>query len=258
MLIYDDNVKLSFHGGSHRYTVQKKIGENLWTPEEPVVGTTGVIAILAKPALMQWPLREAYNYLMTKQGELINKKVLDEASAAHKLKSQKGKDAGTDGHALVEKLLGGEDIKEPPETEAKSVYQAFKLWQEDFAPEPLYIEQQFYSLTHGFAGTCDLVAKIGGKLTVIDFKTTNPSYYNPDGIYAENYAQLGAYILGLEEMLGIEVEEAEIVNLPKNGKEYKVKSLSDIGMSIEDAKMYFLYCLGLYKLNKDFAWKLGA
>lgn len=260
MIIYDGKVDLEFAHGSHRYTVKKLVGEGLWTPPEPVVGTTTVTSIISKPALMLWPLREAITYLETNSKRKIDKILLDEAYNAHKVKSQKGKDAGTVGHALVEALLLDKEYKVPPEQaeEAKSVKEAFSKWREDFAPEPIYTEQKFYSLTHNFAGTCDLVAKIGGKLTVIDYKTTNPSYYNPDGIYGENFAQLGAYMLGLEEMLGIEIEEATIVNLPKNGAEYKVKSLSDMGMSIADAKIYFLYCLGLYKLNKDFDWRLKS
>lgn len=259
MLIYDDSIKLEFGETGHRYTVSKKVGDDLWTPPEPVVGTTTVTSVISKPALMLWPLREAISYLEQYKGQPIDKKLLDVAYAAHKRKSQAGKDAGTVGHALVESLLLDKEyeVPEAQKDEAKSVKNAFELWREDFAPEVLYTEQKFYSQKHDFAGTCDLVANVGGKLTIIDFKTTNPSYYNPDGIYGEYFAQLGAYTLGLEEMLGIEIEEAEIVNLPKNGKEYKVKSLSDLGMSLIDAKAYFLYCLGLYKLNKDFQWKLG-
>lgn len=258
MLIYQDTVKLEFSENNHRYMVSKKVGEDLWTPPEPVVGTTTVTGVINKPALMLWPLREAISYLELNKTRTIDKKLLDEAYAAHKTKSQKGKDAGTVGHALVEALLLGKEyeVPEAQKDEAESVRSAFTLWREDFAPEPIHTEQKFYSLANNFAGTCDLVAKIGGKLTVGDYKTTNPSYYNPDGIYGENFAQLGAYIIGLEEMLGIKVEEAMIVNLPKNGSEYKVKSLSDLGMGVDDAKSYFLYCLGLYKLNKDFDWKL--
>lgn len=259
MDIYDGSVRLGFSDTGHRYAVSKKVGE-LWTPPEPVVGTTTVTSVISKPALMLWPLREAISHLEQYKGHKIDKSLLDAAYGAHKAKSQKGKDAGTVGHALVEALLLDKEYEVPEEQkdEAESVRKAFELWREDFVPEVLHTEQMFYSLTHQFAGTCDLVAKIGGKLTIVDYKTTNPSYYNPDGIYAENFAQLGAYALGIEEMLGLEIEEAEIVNLPKNGKEYKVKSLSDLGMSLTDAKLYFLYCLGLYRLNKDFAWKLSS
>lgn len=261
MLIYNDTIELSFGEANHRYSVSKRVGD-LWTPPEAVVGTTTITGIINKPALVLWPLREAITYLNANKGKKIDKLLLDEAYNAHKAKSDKGKAAGTIGHALIEALLLGKEYKMPTDPErlkeTESVMEAFTAWQADYAPEPIYTEQQFYSLTHQFAGTCDLVANINGKLTVIDYKTTNPSYYNPDGIYAENFAQMGAYIIGLEEMLGIEVEEAAIVNLPKDGKEYKMKTLSDMGMGIEDAKMYFLYCLGLYKVHKDFSWKLGG
>lgn len=260
MLVYKDTIKLEFGETNHRYTISKLVDKDLWTEPEAVVGVTTIIGVLNKPALMLWPLREAIKYLEAHKDAPITKKLLDEAYEAHKQKSQKGKDAGKTGHALVEALLLDKKPELPtdPEAlkEAESVALAFEKWRADYAPKVLYTEKPFYSLRHEYAGTCDLVAEIDGKTVVIDFKTTNPSYYNPDGLYAENLAQVGAYAEGLEEMLGLEVDDCMVVNLPKNGDEYKVKSLSGMRLGVGDAKMYFLYCLGLYKLHKDFDWKL--
>lgn len=261
MLIYDGNVELSFSEGAHKYLVSKRVGDDIWLPAQPVTGVTTITSIIDKPSLMLWPLREAMKVLDGYKGQKLTKLALDDAYGAHKAKSAKGKAAGTIGHAMVEALLLGKAAKMPtdPErlAEAQSVRDAFELWRTEYEPKPLHTEQKFYSLAYDFAGTCDLVAEIGGKTVIIDYKTTNPSYHNPDGLYAENFAQVGGYAVGIEEMLGIEIDDAWLVNLPKNGEPYKIKKLSDMGKSVEEAKLYFLYCLGLFNAHKDFAWRLN-
>lgn len=271
MLIYNNTVDFDYQDKGHRYTVKKKVGE-AWTIPEPVVGTTTVTGIIHKPALMLWPMNEALKYIRTRWVELdldelahvlpagyeghtpyaIREDVLVQAAQAHKKKSQYGKDAGKVGHGMVEALLKGEAPEKPSDDlleAGMSIKTAFERYQEDFAPEMLHCEIPAYSLTHNFAGTVDDVSMIDGRVTVTDYKTTNPSYYNPDGIYAENFAQLGAYAILVEEMLELEVEEAQIVNLPKDGSDYKIKSLSDMGLTITDAKLYFLHALGLYNIH---------
>jgi hypothetical protein len=114
-----------------------------------------------------------------------------------------------------------------------------------------------YSLVHDFSGTDDRLCKINGKTVLIDYKTANRSYYNPDGIYASNFAQLGGQAILVEEQFGIEVEDAAIVNFAKDSKEYKMRSLTDLNLTMIDAKLYFLACHGLYKLNQLVEWRLG-
>lgn len=263
MEIYNKTVKLEFSDSGHKYMVSKLVSKekNLWTVPSAVVGTTSVTSIINKPFLMLWPMNMALTHLKALK-TLPTEQDFREAASAHRAKSDAGKKTGKVGHALVEALLLGKKVLMPTDPdllkEAESIKAAFESWVEDFKPDMKYTEQIFYSLVHNYCGTCDLVATIDGKLTVVDYKTTNSSRYNPDGIYAENFAQLGAYIIGLEEMLGIKVDDGMIVNLPKNGEEYKVKSLSDMGKSVEDAKMYFLNALGLYEAHKDFGWKLGG
>ena len=263
-LIYEETVKLNFVEGGHRYLVSKLVSKekDLWTTSTPVTGVTTYLSVISKPALMLWPLREAIKLLEQSMGAKIDKKLLDDAYKAHKTKADSGKKTGKVGHALVEALLLGKRVIMPKDKEllkeTESVKSAFEAFASDFKPEVLASEQIFYSKEFNFAGTVDLVANINDKLTVIDFKTTNPSFHNSEGIYGEYFAQLGAYIIGIEEMDGVTVEEAMIVNLPKNGENYKVKSLSDLGLAVEDVKSYFLHALGLYELNKTVGWKVGG
>jgi len=269
MLIYDKTVKYEFVEGSHKHMVSKLVKDDLWTVPTPVVGCTTVTSVISKPFLMLWPMNEALKYIRQEvafdtelKAWFIKESDLKNAANAHKKKSDSGKHTGKVGHALVEALIQDKKVTMPSDPEllkqAESVKEAFESWREDFKPEVLKTEQPFYSLRHDYAGICDLVATIDDKVTVVDYKTTNTSRFNPLGIYTDNYCQLGGYILGLEEMLGITVDDAMVVNLSKNGEGYQAKSLSDMNLSVEEAKAYFINALGLYNLNKTFSWRLGA
>jgi len=254
VLCYDDKVKISFHEGAHKYVVQKKVDDNLWTPPQPVLGTTSVLSVISKPALMKYPMNKALEYLQ--KVNVVSVATIRQAKLAHVDHSNAGKKAGKVGHALVEALQAGKQVVMPTDPEerkaAESVKAAYEGWCKDFNPEVVGAELVVYSLLHDFAGTYDLLARINGKLTIIDYKTTNPSYFNPDGIYGEYFAQLGAYSLAHEEMTGETVDDLAIVNLPKNGEAYRMKSIKDIGMTKLDCQMYFLNALGLFKLNRNF------
>lgn len=256
MLIYDNSIKFSFAEKGHKYTIQKKVGES-WTVPEPVVGTTTITGIIHKEGLVPWASKLAAYFMRDNvKGTTSIVALAEEAKGQHQVASQRGKDAGTAGHALVEAILKGEKVTVPDNPQIKSVAIAFNSWMTDFNPKVVGVEVPIYSRLHGFAGKFDLLCEINGKLTVVDFKTSNASYYNPDGIYAENYAQMGAYSIGIEEMEGKEVEEMMIVNLSKEDEKYRLKTLSDLGLTKVDAQLYFLNCLGLYRLHQTFNNKL--
>lgn len=268
MIIYDGAVDFEFQEKGHRYVVKKKIGE-AWTIGEPVVGCTTVCGIINKPALMTYPMNKALEYInnwwngVTDEHEVTDaevRQILREARQAHVEHSSAGKKAGKVGHSLVEALLLGKPVKMPSDPkekeQAENVATAFESWKLDFKPEVIATEQAGYSLLHEVAGTYDLVAKIDGKLTICDFKTSASSFFSPTGLYKENFAQLGGYCLVYEEMNKKEVEQLMLVNLSKDTGEYTVRTLEDIKMTKIDAQLYFLHCLGLYKLDKDFDWRL--
>lgn len=264
-LLYNDTVKFSFNEGQHVYSVAKLIDAKakLWSTETPVVGVTTVCGIMDKPALKFWAAGLAANY-MAEHGLGMTKaklaRLAEEAKRQHTQAGDKGKAAGSVGHALVEDLLLGRALVLPSEPEAKlaaqSVVKAFKAWSKDYNPDLIASELGVYSLAHNFAGKFDLLADLDGKITLIDFKTSNTSRYAPEGIYPEMFCQLGGYLQLINEQLGVEVDEAMIVNLPKKGGAYKLKSLSDLGLSQAEAKMYFLNALGLYNLNSTFSWRM--
>lgn len=258
MKLYDGIISIEFVEGSHKYLVQHKVGD-IWLEAKPVVGTTTLCGALAKDFLAPWAAKLAAEY-MAKVTEGSDAKRIDEAKRQFKLAADEGARAGKLGHAFVEAKLKKEEFEYPEDDKdvlvVDSVAQAFEGFMRDWSPEIVGIEEILYSKTHNFAGTADFIAKVDGKLVIGDWKTTNTSRYNPDGIYPTYFAQLGAYSLAYEEMTGEEVEELMVVNLPKDGGEYKLKRLEDIGLSKVEAQAYFLALKQAYELNQKFEWAL--
>lgn len=258
MLVYPD-VELTFIEDSHRYLVSFKIG-NDWTTPKPTTGTTTYCGALSKDFLGPWAAKLAAEYALAHKGTQSDAMVLDEAKKQFKLAADVGARAGKLGHLYVEAKLNGRKVTMPKnEADLKvveSVASAFEAFMGDWLPENMEAEKVLYSKVHDYAGTADLVCKIKDKLVILDWKTTNTSRYNPDGIYATYFAQLGAYSLAYEEMTGEKVDELWVVNLPKNGGEYKLRRLEDIGLTKSDCQAYFLALKQAYELNKLFEWRM--
>lgn len=259
-LLYDDKVRLQFEAGDHRYLVSKKIGDK-WLEATPVTGVSTYCNALSKDFLAPWAAKLAAEYMAEKAEDHASKaQAVDEAKKQHKYASDVGKRAGKLGHMYVEARLNKQKITMPSDPKdleiIESVAKAFDKFMEDWQPEILEIEKVLYSREHNFAGTCDFIAHINGKLVIGDWKTTNTSRYNPDGIYATYFAQLGAYCLAYEEMTGDKVDDLYIVNLPKEGGEYKLKRLEDVKQTKTDAIAYFLNLKQAYEINQKWEWSI--
>lgn len=262
-VLYDDKIRFSYTDKGHSYTVSKKVGDT-WTTPVPKTGITTVTSIIAKDALIYWSAKVAAYYMrdkLTKDNTLAVVALAEEAKVAHTDEKKKSAGIGTIGHKMIEALLLGKEVRMPKKPEIKQALENIRKqhehFEKDFKPVTIHVEQPMYSLVHDFAGTDDRFCEINGKKVVIDYKTQNRSPYNPDGIYASNFAQLGGQILLIEEMYNQEVEDAAIVNFAKDSEQYKVRFLSELGLGPLEAKLYFLHCLNLYNINKLFCWKNG-
>jgi len=92
---------------------------------------------------------------------------------------------------------------------------AFKKWRKEFNPEWIDSERKIYCDKYKYAGTVDAVAKINGRVCVIDFKTSK-KIYKPYHLQVTAYAQaikridgLGRWPLGMILRLDKETGEYE-------------------------------------------------
>ena len=97
-------------------------------------------------------------------------------------------------------------------------------WEKQFTPEYIKAEQPIYSEKFDYCGTFDCLARIEGKLTMIDFKTSNPRMVyrggKPSGhfnFYPEHMIQCAAYDQAYGEETGHNAEQYMIVYITKQG-----------------------------------------
>jgi len=152
--------------------------ENVWYPR-----VTSIVQIKAKPALYRW------------YGNMAS---FAEGNVA------KGKSAseGTQIHNLIEQILLGEEPRVPVEfIPAAQAFLRFKRDKELYT-KPEWVEQRIRSHQHRYAGTMDVLARIGGKLGILDIKTSS-------AIYRDYNLQTSAYLHAVNEsgFMNMKLEE---------------------------------------------------
>jgi len=192
-----------------------------------VPSVTTYLGILGKPALLYWA------WELGVQG-------LD----YRKVKEQAG-DIGTLVHYMILcKLRGVEpelDDYTPNDLAAAFVpMDKFHKWQEENELEPILMETPLVSDVHSFGGTPDFYGKVNGKLTLLDFKT---SKY----IYDDNFYQLAAYKVLLEEHGYMPIEDVRILRLGKS----KDEGFEDRAAgNLESHWEVFKACQKIYELQR--------
>ena len=190
---------------------------------------THILQVLAKPALINWaasqervacleaaadlyldlsktPPMSRVSFLATLDGRIGKQK-------SHRRELEKAGEIGTQVHALIEWNLRqslGQKVGPEPRVvdDAQWAFMAYQDWANGVNLKPLYIEQTVFSLTHGYAGTMDLLAEVNGVPTLVDFKTGK-------AVYAEAHLQNVAYRAALADMGHQRAEAGLIVRLPK-------------------------------------------
>lgn len=280
--LYGGSVRLVFNPNSprYRYTVTDPEMGRFETSVRGV--TTAIGDILHKKDLMSYQMNKSHQflfgqkfdeglkqYLYDPQTAFLQPDVaytteqlqgsLETARKAHMDWSQRGKDIGTIAHKAVELYLLGEESKiaefieefDPTDEEKKCVrkiYRTFVKWWESLGDdkEVVALERPVYSRRLHYAGTLDLVVRIGKKVVVMDLKTTNASRNNPMGIYPEMFLQLGAYSYALREETGQEMfQDVAIINISKEGK-LNILSAVDMGLTVEECEKAFAFGLRLH------------
>lgn len=115
---------------------------------------------------------------------------------------------GTAVHNALENYakFGIEDI----DPDLRGYFDAFLNWWELRKPEPIATEHRLYHKIMRYAGTADLICLIGGKVTLVDYKTSSQVNTKMCAVQLEGYDRA-------LESHGIEIENRLILHLSKNG-----------------------------------------
>jgi hypothetical protein len=141
-------------------------------------------------------------------------KIVVEARKAFDRTSKAAQGKGKDAHGWIEDHIAGRSPVLPTDAESLKAVNAFRAWEETAKVEWLASELIVVSETHGYAGTLDAVARVNGKVALLDLKTSS-------GVYEEFFKQLQAYADAFAEMSTLAtpaIDETAVVWIPKDGR----------------------------------------
>lgn len=208
---------------------------------------------IPKPQLTYWAAKEAAKYAtenlehiqgLVNMGELGVEQAVEVIKKAPWKKSGKAADLGTSIHEAIEAWVLDKPLPDWSE-EVEPYMEAAIQWLSDFEPKVEASEASVYSRTYRYAGTLDMIATIGDRLWLIDFKTGS-------GVYPEAALQMSAYanadFIGLPDGTEGEmpmVDAAAVVHVQPNSYEF-------IPVSIEEPIFKsFLYCREVFRWMED-------
>lgn len=216
---------------------------------KPLSGVTTILAVIAKPALIQWAANQAVEYIKahaTVYGPvtaIVPVEAIEAASSAHRKKKETAGDWGTQVHAWVEAYIKASidntDAPQILEGLQGDSCKHFIKWATDNKVKFLESEKNVWSTEMWIGGITDIVCEIDGQKWIADVKTGS-------GIYPEHFFQMAAYGMCLKEMGAYDGVAGHIVlNLTKDGKFNEKRSVSN-----EDNEKAFLAALTLYRTQE--------
>lgn len=287
-------VDVQFDDIGHTYVVAHKLADGKFTDTRPTHGATTPLEVVPKPFLTPWGSKMGVEAVIEEfyaHPEIVetlpqfykDKQAMDDnerdekdkpvmssykfkklypwfsrSKAAYKEKSKVGKEIGTWLHSSIEEFYRSDRQKLPILTgEAEPIWESFTLFDNFFKPVPDEDGLEFlvYSLQFGYSGQGDFRGRMSGKHCIGDWKSTNRSDSNPDGISVEYFFQVGGLAQAEFERTGKWVDDLFIANFDKKGGEPRVVWASEFGASPQDCARAYLSCFNTHHTIKDWDYK---
>lgn len=236
-LLYNGEIDLEFNEKKHAYMVGG----------EAVVSVTQALSCIDKPALIPWAVKMGSEFARSflVPGQPLNPEQIealcDGIKSAHRKKVTGAANIGSIVHDFAEKHMRGEHPEWPEDPKARKAAEGFIAWQETHDVELIHAERKIYSRKHKVAGTCDLVAKIDGKMVVCDYKTSS-------GCWPEMRAQIAMYQCAFEEELGYKFDGRMLLRFDKETGGFEPHHFGP--ETYEQHLNFFLAALNLYRALK--------
>jgi hypothetical protein len=162
----------------------------------------------------------------------------------HERVAKEAADEGKDVHALIEwrmrKALG-QDVTRPKVSEEAAFREAGWLkWAKSVELEPVAVEARVVNRSLRYCGTLDLLARVKGKVSLLDWKRASR-------VYETHHLQSIAYRMALED-LGFEPMPGYVLLMPPGG-EPELAPCSDS----PETRQAFMACLTLYNWTRALA-----
>jgi len=208
---------------------------------------TSILKILDKPQLTSWRVEQGIMAALTlpqKPGEPVEdfaRRVVEDASAH----SKSAAEFGTEIHTYIEQHLATGKII--PCGSGIEFWPPIRDWLDKNVSEVRMSEKVVVDLDYGYAGRLDLVADLGGRLTLIDFKTQGTKPGKAINKYPEWAWQLAAMYFAVEAPIARWVNV--VISSSEEGR------IEVVDWSIDDIQRgwkVFVRLLELWRLIKKF------
>jgi hypothetical protein len=287
-------VDVVFDDVAHSYAVAHKLSDGNYSDYRPTHGITAPLAVVPKPFLTPWGAKVGVEALLEyirdnpmspeyleefwtdktdhdlKTLDINGKKIMtyykfakkypwfSKVKGAYKEKSKEGKELGTWLHSAIETFYksGRKDLPYIDET-TQGMWDSFTMFDNYFKPvaDPDGLEFLVYSLMFGYSGQGDFRGTMNGKWCIGDWKSTNRSDFNADGISTEYFFQLGGLAQAEFERTGKWVDDLFAANFDKLGEDPVVIWASDFGMSPQDCARAYISCFNNYHMIETWDYK---
>lgn len=154
---------------------------------------TTILRVIDKPALIQWAAKQGALAVLTNPEKYDTP---EKAAAAIYDIQDTATSRGGKAHEVAEAYASFYEAGMPDKfTSDDPYFPAIKAFFETMHPEILYKEVRLVNLEQGYAGTADLIARVGPKSFVVDFKT-GKAVYPEARLQVEAYRQCTMLIKG--------------------------------------------------------------
>ena len=235
-VLYNGTVHLDFDPVKHTYKINGQYAS----------GVTTALNIIDKSFLKFWAVNKACEYVKARivpgvaMDEIEIQEMLAGAKKAHTDFAGSAADMGTYVHNWIEDFVNGKEPIHPTNERLQRVINDFLEWWNNTNVEVVHAERMLCSPKYMLAGTPDLICKVDGKLTIMDWKTGS-------GIYPDMFLQMAAYaMMWEEEFPDQKVEQLYVVNA-------SIRNMfqTECRTEVEFFKKTYLEALALYKSNKQ-------
>lgn len=137
---------------------------------------SGISNLLDKPQLKWWYASCMEEELLAKitAGEPMTPAIISNAKKAWERKIDREADYGSQVHEFAEKMVKGIQPPMPEHPKARRGAIAWLEWFDRNHIETIESESHVYSKKYKFAGTTDLLARVNGKIAIVDYKAAGP------------------------------------------------------------------------------------
>lgn len=198
---YDGTVALKFDAAKHRYTGN----------DQPFKGVTTITGKVFPFSNLWWAATMASDHfkLNVNPGVALDERQIADLAVAmqraHIANRDSAASAGSMVHALIQDHLQGKATPLIANEGMRLAFEATLAWLAQYKVTDLHVEEPRCSLNQKLAGTPDLICKLDGVRTIIDWKTGS-------GIYYSQLIQMGLYAIMWEEEFDLPIEQMIIVN----------------------------------------------